>query len=77
MAPLLAVEESGAGEVLVLIHGLGATRAVWTLVAPLLAPRHRVVTLDLPGFGESEPAGPGFELDAVAERVACPTRTLR
>jgi pimeloyl-ACP methyl ester carboxylesterase len=30
-----------------------------------------VVTLDLPGFGESEPVGPGFDLGEVAERIMC------
>ncbi len=28
------------------------------------------MTLDVPGFGESSPAGPGFELAAVADRIA-------
>jgi pimeloyl-ACP methyl ester carboxylesterase len=67
---LLAVEETGCGEPLVLIHGLATTRQIWSMVTPALAASHRVVTLDVPGFGESVPAGPGFELDAVAQRIA-------
>ena len=70
MGAKLAVEESGQGEPLVLLHGLGATRAIWTRVVPPLSRGRRVVTLDLPGFGESETAGPGFELKAVADRIA-------
>lgn len=37
---------------------------------PALAHSHRVLALDVPGFGESEPAGSGFELAAVADRIA-------
>lgn len=70
MPGLLAIEESGRGEALVLIHGLATTRQIWGVVAPTLARRRRVVTLDVPGFGESAPAGAGFELDAVADRIA-------
>jgi pimeloyl-ACP methyl ester carboxylesterase len=68
--PLLAVEEAGTGEPLVLIHGLATTREIWGRVAPELARSRRVVMLDLPGFGESQAVGPGFELGAVADRVA-------
>jgi pimeloyl-ACP methyl ester carboxylesterase len=39
-------------------------------VAPALACSRRVVLLDLPGFGGSAPAGPGFDLAAVADRIA-------
>ena len=67
---LLAVEESGRGQALVLIHGLATTRQIWSLVIPRLARTRHVVTLDVPGFGESAPVGPGFELEAVAERIA-------
>ncbi|MDQ3940054.1 MAG: alpha/beta fold hydrolase [Actinomycetota bacterium] len=43
---------------LVLIHGLGATKASWLTVVPSLAAHHRVVALDLPGFGaSSKPLG--------------------
>ena len=42
----------------VLIHGLGATKASWLTVVPALARRHRVVAIDLPGFGaSSKPLG--------------------
>jgi pimeloyl-ACP methyl ester carboxylesterase len=68
--PALAVDETGRGAPLVLVHGLATTRHIWNPVVGRLARRRRVLTLDLPGFGESLPAGPGFELDAVAERVA-------
>lgn len=70
MGAMLAVEQSGDGDPLVLIHGLATTRAIWTLVVPALARGRRVVTLDVPGFGDSHPAGPGFDLEAVAERIA-------
>jgi len=36
---------------------------------PALARSRRVIALDLPGFGESAPAGPGFDLDEVAQRI--------
>jgi pimeloyl-ACP methyl ester carboxylesterase len=47
------VQVAGSGEPLVLIHGLATTRRIWQAVTPALARRHRVATLDVPGFGES------------------------
>lgn len=38
---------------LLLIHGLGATKSSWLPIVPALAQRHRVIALDLPGFGAS------------------------
>ena len=44
---------------LVLIHGLGASKASWLPVVPALARTHRVHVVDLPGFGSSsKPRGP-------------------
>ncbi|HEU0316620.1 MAG TPA: alpha/beta fold hydrolase, partial [Solirubrobacteraceae bacterium] len=68
--PGLALEESGTGDPLVLVHGLATTRLIWRRVVPLLDRRRRVVRIDVPGFGESPPVGRGFDLRAVAERVA-------
>lgn len=41
-------------EPLVLIHGLGATKASWLTVVPQLAKHFRVIAIDLPGFGASD-----------------------
>jgi (E)-2-((N-methylformamido)methylene)succinate hydrolase len=39
--------------VLVLVHGLGLTRATWAAFVPTLAQNHRVLSYDLPGHGDS------------------------
>jgi len=41
------------GEPLLLMHGLGATKASWLTVLPQLAAHYRVMVVDLPGFGRS------------------------
>lgn len=66
----MSVQELGDGPPLVLVHGLGTTQRIWSLVVRALAADRRVITLDLPGFGDSAPAGDGFELPDVVERVA-------
>lgn len=55
---------------LVLLHGLATTSVVWTWLRPCLPPDREVVALDVPGFGVAAPAGRGFVLDDVADRVA-------
>lgn len=70
MSPLVAIEAAGAGEPLVMLHGLATDRRIWELVTPRLSEHRRVVTVDLPGFGASAPAGDGFELGVVADRLA-------
>lgn len=62
--------ERGAGDALILLHGVGARRSVWHRVLGPLASRRRVIALDLPGFGDSPPVGRGFDLDRVARRCA-------
>jgi pimeloyl-ACP methyl ester carboxylesterase len=54
-APRLALDRTGAGPPLVLLHPLGADRRVWAPVTPLLAGEREVVAVDLPGFGGSPP----------------------
>jgi pimeloyl-ACP methyl ester carboxylesterase len=62
----LALDDRGHGPALVLLHGLATTRLIWRRVVPLLGDGRRLLAVDVPGFGESPPAGPGFELDSVA-----------
>src|SRR6478609_8724345 len=46
--------ELGEGPAIVFIHGLGASWQSWLENMPELARDHRVVAMDLPGFGYSE-----------------------
>jgi pimeloyl-ACP methyl ester carboxylesterase len=58
---------SGGGDV-VLLHGLGSSAGDWLLQAPILQDRHRVIAVDLPGFGES-PRLPGWPSIAAYARA--------
>lgn len=56
----LYVEQAGAGEPVVLLHGFCCSSFSWRHVLPGLSRRYRVIAPDLPGFGYSErPAEPG------------------
>jgi 2-hydroxymuconate-semialdehyde hydrolase len=58
-----AVLQVGDGPPLVLVHGgIECGGAYWAPVVAELAERYRVVVPDLPGLGESEPAGRRVEL---------------
>lgn len=66
----LSYDRSGAGEPLVLIHGLGSARTVWKLVTPALARRFDVIAVDLPGHGQTPwVAGTAMDPRALADSV--------
>lgn len=44
---------AGAGEPLVLLHGFPQTHVMWRRIAPELAKSHRVIAMDLRGYGWS------------------------
>ena len=46
-------EVSGEGSDLLLLHGWGCTHKIWDAFVPEFASKHRVISLDFPGFGES------------------------
>lgn len=50
----LAYRERGQGKPVLLIHGFGANAYTWRHMVPALAQTHRVITLDLKGFGQSD-----------------------
>jgi len=63
--------ESGTGPTLALLHGFGGAASNWTLIAPALARRCRVVVPELPGHGGSSPLpAPAETLDPYADRLA-------
>jgi pimeloyl-ACP methyl ester carboxylesterase len=61
----------GAGDPLVLIHGLGHTWRGWKPMLPLLEEQFEVLAVDLPGFGYSPPLPEGTESspEALADAV--------
>ena len=65
-SPALAAESHGAGPPLLLVHGIGGTRRIWDPVVAPLAVEHEVITVDLPGFGDS----PSLPADTRPDPVA-------
>jgi pimeloyl-ACP methyl ester carboxylesterase len=67
----LYAEETGIGGPIVLIHGLGESTFTWRKVVPGLARDHRVIALDLKGFGRSDkPREESYSADDQAALVA-------
>lgn len=54
-------EEQGAGQPLVLIHGIPTSPALWREVVPLL-PDARCLAFEMVGYGESIPEGRGRDI---------------
>jgi pimeloyl-ACP methyl ester carboxylesterase len=50
----ISISEAGAGPAVVMIHGLGATKVSFLPTLAALAPQHRAIAVDLPGFGDSD-----------------------
>ncbi len=50
----LYAEEAGRGPPIVLLHGLAGSAYTWRRVVPHLVNRHRLIALDLKGFGRSD-----------------------
>lgn len=64
------IDAAGNGAPLVLLHGVGANRSIWRDAARELSAERLVLAPDMPGFGESPPAGDRFSLDATADALA-------
>ena len=50
----LSTIEAGTGDPVLMLHGLGATKASFLPTLEALAPSHRAIAVDLPGFGDSD-----------------------
>ena len=50
----ISVMEAGEGPPVLMLHGLGATKASFLPTVAALAESHRAIAIDLPGFGDSE-----------------------
>jgi pimeloyl-ACP methyl ester carboxylesterase len=68
----LAYDRAGSGPPLLLIHGLGGTRGIWSPQFEALAAERDVIAVDMPGFGASEslPAERPASAVALGEEIA-------
>ncbi|MBN9152282.1 MAG: alpha/beta fold hydrolase [Micrococcales bacterium] len=74
--PLLHIAgDEGSGPPVILVHGIASSSVTFDLLIPLIAPRHRAITIDLLGFGDS-PAPPDARYD-LEEHVAALAHTIR
>jgi abhydrolase domain-containing protein 6 len=58
--------EAGQGPLIVLVHGYTGSKENWLPVMRKLAENHRVIAVDLPGWGQSTPK-PGADYGPVAQ----------
>jgi len=70
LAGSLEYHVGGAGEPLLLVHGLGGSAENWVEVLPELVQRYRVIAVDLPGHAGSEPLARGASMGDFAAATA-------
>jgi (E)-2-((N-methylformamido)methylene)succinate hydrolase len=63
------VASVGSGPPMVFLHGLGLDHAMWAPLAQFLAPRFRLVCIDLLGHGENPRPAADSKLDGYAAQV--------
>lgn len=63
----LNVRRWGAGEPLLLVHGLGASSDLWVAQLRAFADRHEVIAIDVRGFGRSPAGELDFTLDDIID----------
>jgi len=69
--------EAGQGPPVILLHGFGACAYTWRYLIPALAEQHRVLTMDLKGYGLSDKPRDGhYAVSDQAEMVAAFIRRL-
>ncbi|MEO7147756.1 MAG: alpha/beta hydrolase, partial [Terrimesophilobacter sp.] len=66
--------DEGSGPVVILLHGIASSSVAFELLVPMLVERHRVISMDLLGFGESpSPKGARYTIE---EHVAALEHTI-
>jgi pimeloyl-ACP methyl ester carboxylesterase len=63
---LMQFSENGKGLPVVLVHGFPLDRRIWEAQLHGLSDHHRIITVDLPGFGKSPVSGP-FSAKSLAD----------
>ncbi|HEV7812927.1 MAG TPA: alpha/beta hydrolase [Leifsonia sp.] len=78
-APILHIAgDVGDGPVVVLVHGIASSSVTFQNLVPLLEPRHRVISIDILGFGRSPaPADATYSLEEHVAALHATIRSLR
>ena len=78
-APLLHVAlDEGEGPVVILVHGIASSSITFQKLVPRLTDAHRVIALDILGFGESPaPAHATYTIEEHARALSATIRSLR
>jgi pimeloyl-ACP methyl ester carboxylesterase len=61
--------DTSEGPPLVLVHGVGGDADQWAFCLPALARSHRVIALDLPGFGRSDKPSIDYRIEGYVEML--------
>lgn len=72
--PLHIAIDEGHGPVVVLVHGIASSSVTFEKLVPLITDRHRVIAVDLLGFGES--VAPESATFTIEEHVSALARTI-
>lgn len=73
----VAIDE-GTGPVVILVHGIASSAVTFENLVPLISSRHRVVAVDLLGFGESvAPASARFTIEEHVDALSDTIDALR
>jgi len=74
----LAYDRKGAGEPVVLLHGIGHRRQAWSPIFDTLAGDYDVIAFDLAGFGQSPPLPTSmpYDMDHVCSHLTANFQSL-
>jgi pimeloyl-ACP methyl ester carboxylesterase len=62
-------QEEGSGFPVILVHGFCETHEIWKSFSKALANEYRVISIDLPGFGQSKLLRAPFSISNVAIKI--------
>lgn len=65
----LSYTDTGEGDVVVLLHGFCESRSLWTDFEKVLSEKYRVISPDLPGFGESRLLDENVSMEYFAKEI--------
>lgn len=72
----LNVSDTGSGDAVLILHGWGTNMNVYKSIIDYLTPYKRVISYDIPGFGESAAPSYAFSTDDYADLALCVLRNL-